>query len=113
VTTENVRERPYQVTLLGYLFILAGLAALGYHLKTATMDRWTVVIAAYEIAGILAGLFLLRGANWARWLALAWIGSHVVFAALNSYSLALAHLTLTIAIGYFLLGPAAYYFKRS
>jgi uncharacterized membrane protein HdeD (DUF308 family) len=111
MASNKLKQRPFQVTVLGYLFIIVGAAALAYHVTSAAMDRWMLVIAAYEIAGVLGGVFLLRGSNWARWFVLAWTASHVVFAALNSYSQALPHLVLTIAIGYFWLGPAAYYFK--
>ena len=30
-----------------------------------------------ELVGLLAGIFMLRGHNWARWLAVAWMAFHV------------------------------------
>ena len=33
---------------------------------------------------IVCGVFLLRGHNWARWLALAWIAFHVVLSAFHA-----------------------------
>jgi len=55
----------------------------------------------------VAGVFLLRGARWARWLVLAWLAFHVVVSALNSLSDAMAHVVLLLVVGYFLLGPPA------
>jgi len=37
-------------------------------------DVW---IEATELLAFVAGVFMLRGHNWARWLALAWIAFHV------------------------------------
>ncbi|MGA8677268.1 MAG: hypothetical protein WA867_06895 [Candidatus Acidiferrales bacterium] len=107
-------KRPFEVTLLGWFFIAVGTFAAVYHLSTAALDRWMIVILLFEGVGILAGAFLLKGARWARWLALAWVAAHVVVGALNSLAEALPHLVLLVAIGYFLLGsPTAEYYRRS
>ncbi len=64
-----------------------------------------------EFLAVFGGIFLLRGANWARWLVLAWIAFHVVISALNSFAQALPHIVLLGVIGYVLLfAPAAQYF---
>lgn len=106
-------KRPFPVTFLGGLFIVIGVAALAYHLSTSPFDRWMILIAALEILAIVAGVFLLLGRNWARWLMLAWIAFHVYAAALNSWSLAGAHLVLLIAVAYSLLTPPASRYFRS
>jgi uncharacterized membrane protein len=104
--------RPYEITVVGWLFIVVGLAALGFHLMRDAIDRWTPVIALIEILAIVGGMFLLRGANWARWLLLAWLAFHVVIAALNSFMQALPHVVLLVVIGYILLvAPASQYFR--
>jgi hypothetical protein len=106
-------KRPFEVTLLGSFFIAVGTFAAVYHLSTAALDRWMIVILLFEDVGIVAGVFLLKGARWARWLALVWVVAHVVAGALNSWADGLPHLVLLVAIGYFLLGPptAAYYHR--
>jgi hypothetical protein len=38
-----------------------------------------------ELTAILCGAFLLRGQNWARWLALAWIAFHVVLSMFHPF----------------------------
>jgi hypothetical protein len=91
--------------MLGWLFIVVGMVALVYHLSTSPLDRWTVPIALVEIIAVVGGIFLLRGARWARWLVLAWLAFHVVVSALNSVWASLPHLVLLFVVGYFLLGP--------
>src|ERR1700748_487530 len=106
-------KRPYQVTVLGWFFVVVSVAALIYHLATAEWDRWMIVMALVELIGIVGGVFLRRGANWARWLILAWIAGHAVALAFVSVKGALPHFALLIVIGYYLLGPAGWYFRAS
>ena len=98
-------KRPFPVTVLGWLFIVVGLVSDIYHLSQGPLDRWTVPVSAVGIIAIVGGIFLLRGAGWARWLLLAWLAVHVGISALNSLSASLAHLVLLLVVGYFLLGP--------
>jgi uncharacterized membrane protein HdeD (DUF308 family) len=107
-------ERPFQVTVLGWLFVVVGILSTTYHLLKNPLDRWTVPIMLVGIIAIIAGVFLLRGARWARWLVLAWLGFHVVVSALNSLSDAIPHVVLLLVVGYFLLGPpTSKYFQRA
>lgn len=101
-------KRPYEVTVAGWLFIVVGTLNTAYHLWKGAFDRWMVAILILTVSAVVAGVFLLRGAQWsrwARWLALAWIVFHVVVSALNSVSAALPHVVLLVVIGYVLLGP--------
>jgi uncharacterized membrane protein HdeD (DUF308 family) len=114
VTNLNSMKRPFQVTMLGWLFIVVGILSTTYHLLKSSLDRWTVPIVLVGIIAIVAGVFLLRGARWARWLLLAWLAFHVVVSALNSLSDALPHVVLLLVVGYFLLGPpTSKYFQRA
>ena len=70
-------ERPLPVTILGCLFILAGLVGLAYHLSQRPLDAWVALIAFIRVIAIVGGVFLLKGRNWARWLMIAWVGFHV------------------------------------
>ena len=107
-------NRPFQVTLLGWLFIVVGNVSTAYHLWKGSLDRWMVLIVLVGIIAIVAGVFLLRGARWARWLILAWLAFHMVVSALNSLSDAMAHVVLLLLVGYFLLGPpTSKYFQRA
>lgn len=107
-------KRPFEVSFLGWLMIAVGVFATTYHLWTGTMDRWMSVIVLFEFVGIASGVFLLKGARWARWLMLAWVAAHVVAGALNSWKDGLPHLLLLVAIAYALLGPpTAKYYQRA
>jgi|SRR5580658_246327 uncharacterized membrane protein HdeD (DUF308 family) len=98
-------KRPFAVAFLGWLFIAVGIAALLYHLTKGQLDAWMILIALLEIVAIVAGIFLLKGRNWARWLLLAWIAFHVISSGLNSLRASVPHLLLLIAVAYFLFTP--------
>jgi hypothetical protein len=105
VTDLDSRKRPFQIAMLGWLFIAVGILSTTYHLSKNSLDRWTIPIVLVGIIAVVAGVFLLRGAGWARWLLLAWLAFHVVVSALNSLWDALPHAVLLLAVGYVLLGP--------
>jgi uncharacterized membrane protein HdeD (DUF308 family) len=105
VTNPDSTPRPFQVTFLGWFFILVGILSTAYHLWKGSLDRWTVPIVLVGAIAVVAGIFLLRGARWSRWLVLAWLAFHVVASALNSLSAALPHVVLLLVVAYFLLGP--------
>ncbi len=112
------KRRPLSVTLIGWLFIAAGVVGLVYHAtKPGTAEGFQ-----YELAGILllralaivGGVYLLRARNWARWLLLAWLAFHVVLSAFHPLSGLLIHILLLAVIAYLLLRPeASAYFRRS
>ena len=107
-------KRPFEVTVLGWLFIVVGIASTVYHVWKGSLDRWIAPILLVGAIAVVAGIFLLRGARWARWLILAWLAFHVVVGALNSLQDALPHLVLFLVVGYFLLGPpTSKYFHSS
>jgi hypothetical protein len=93
-------KRPFQVTILGCLFILAGLVGLVYHLSERPLDHWIVLISTVRIIAVVGGVFLILGHGWARWLLLAWLAVHVVVGAFHSVSESLAHVVLLMAVGY-------------
>jgi uncharacterized membrane protein len=107
-------KRPVPVTILGYLFIVAGLVGLAYHLSERPLDRWVALISLIRIIAVVGGVFLLKGRNWARWLMLGWLALHVVVSALNSLSNCVAHVVLLLVVAYFLVTPPdSKYFQAS
>jgi len=93
--------------------MVIGILNTAWHLWKGAFDRWMIAILFLTVSAIVAGVFLLRGARWARWLALAWIAFHVVVSALNSVWDTLPHASLLLVIGYVLLGPAtAEYYRQ-
>jgi hypothetical protein len=114
VTILYPTKRPVPVTMLAWLFIAAGFVSTIYHVSKSPLDRWTLPIALVGIIAIVGGVFLLKGAGWARWLLLVWLAFHVIVSASNSLSGCLPHLVLLLVVGYFLLGsPASEYFESA
>lgn len=106
-------QRPFQVTVLGWLFIVVGIVSTADHLWKGTLDRWTIPTVLVGVVAVVAGVFLLRGARWARWLLLAWLAFHVAVSAFESLSVALPHAALLLVVGYVLLGPpTSKYFQQ-
>jgi hypothetical protein len=106
--------RPFAITVLSWLFITIGAVTLVVHGRTALRahspeDVWILVVEALAIA---AGVFMLRGANWARWLAFLWMAFHVVLAWLNGPSQALVHAIIFAGIAILLFrAEARAYFR--
>ena len=59
-------------------------------------------ISLVRLISIISGVYMLRGSNWARWLALVWIAYHVFLSAFDSWFQLIAHCLLCAAFAYFL-----------
>ena len=71
-----MHRRPLLVTIVGCVFIAAGAIGFFYHLgevRTTGAFPAMVWVELVRLIAVLAGAFVLRGRNWARWLAIAWI----------------------------------------
>jgi len=70
----NENKRPVSVLAVACLYIFVGTVGFVFHFKELLAghpDAWGIEIT--ELVALVSGIFLLRGQNWARWLALAWI----------------------------------------
>ena len=109
--------RPRSVTVIGWLFIAAGTVGLVYHasaLETSgPLDYEAVWVLFLRLLAVVGGAFMLRGADWARWLMLAWIAYHVVLSAFHSWSDTAVHAALLAGVAYLLLRPDAGAYFRS
>jgi hypothetical protein len=65
---------------------------------------WIEVI---EVLAIVCGAFMLRGHNWARWLALAWIAFHVGLSTFGAFHEFAIHSLFCAAIAWLLIRPEA------
>ena len=100
-------QRPLLITFLGWLLILAGAAqfvlyATRIHLP---LQFWGVFIPLFELIILVSGVFLLRGSNWARGLATAWIGFHVGVGFLNSVRQGVIHSLIFLVFVWLLFRP--------
>lgn len=110
-------NRPRSVTFVGWFFIAAGTIGFLYHaaeIRTQGTfgyeEAWVLVVRLVAVAG---GVFLLRGANGARWLVLGWMAYHVILSTLHSVSEVVVHVAFLGVIAWVLLRPpAARYFRE-
>lgn len=105
------KMRPSSVTVLAWIYIVVGASGFVYHLNgihAANAFQYDGIgIEAVEVLAVLGGAFMLRGQNWARWLAMAWMALHVVLGAFNGFSQFAIHLVFLGVISWLLFRPAA------
>ncbi len=93
-------KRPILVTILSLLLIVMGTVGLVYHLHEfrglSPFPLELVLISILRILAIVSGAFMLRGANWARWLAVAWIAFHVGVSYLNGWQEMVMHAVILV-----------------
>jgi hypothetical protein len=103
-------KRPRPLTIISWFFIIFGSIALLSGLlpygeitlaqRVAELKgHWMVHLS--RILQIVAGVFMLRGHNWARWLLVVWIVFHIVISALHSTFQLVLHVFIFTIILYF------------
>jgi hypothetical protein len=112
-----MRKRPLSITIIGWLFVVAGAVGLVYHateFKAGGPLQYDVVwVCLVRLVAILCGAFMLRGNNWARWLLLGWIAYHIILSAFHSLSGLIVHSLVFGVVAYFLFRRSASdYFSR-
>jgi hypothetical protein len=111
-------DRPRSITVIGWMFVAAGVVGLTYHASEFDVQRpfdaGLLGVSFLRLFAILCGAFTLRGRNWARWGLVAWLGFHVVVSALHSPVQLLMHGVLFAVVAYFLFrSQASAYFRAS
>jgi hypothetical protein len=93
-------KRPLLVTLLSLLLIVMGTVGLIYHLREfrgfSPFPLELVLISLLRILAIVSGAYMLRGANWARWLAVSWIALHVGVSYFNGWGEMAMHAVILV-----------------
>lgn len=106
-----MNRRPISVIAIACLYIVAGAAGVIYHFHDFNprhpLESEVILALLVRLAAIVCGVYLLRGANWARWLAIVWIAYHVVLSGFHSWFELAIHSLLCIVIAYVLFRPAA------
>ena len=107
-------KRPLSILLVACLYLAVGVAGFAAHFnELLAKDHAALGIEALEVLGLVAGVFLIRGANWARWLATGWIALHVLISALNSTREMAMHAIICMGIVWILFSADAERFFRS
>lgn len=107
-----MNPRPLSVSILAWVYIAVGITSAVYHLTefragSALQFSQSALIELVGLSAIIAGTFMLRGRDWARWLALAWIAFHLVVSAFHSLQQFAMHALFCAVIAWFLFRPAA------
>jgi hypothetical protein len=117
VAIDQAKKRPISITILSWLYIVVGVLSTASHFAEFRVQRpvlnevvWITVLGA---AAIVAGVFMLRGQNWARLLALLWMATHVVISAFHLMHGLLIHSVLLLLIAYFLFRREAREYFRA
>ena len=112
-----MRKPPLAVFTTGCLFVLAGLIGVAYHgyelTEAAVWDARLAGMLLVRGLAIVGGIFLLRGANWARWLLIAWMGFHTVLSLFHSIGQAAMHLVILALVAFLLFRPSSSRFFHS
>ena len=118
--------RPRSITLVAWIFILAGIVGLGadlWPLLTADAARQLVKLRADSMSDLalawgtralamVGGVGLLHGRNWARWLLVGWMMLYVVLSLFHSPGEAAAHGVIFAPLTYLMFRKnVAPYFK--
>lgn len=113
----NANKRPLIVTFIACLYILVGMLGFVFHLREFlardTFNVDVIEVEFTELVALVSGLFLLRGHNWARWLAVAWMLFHVILSALEPGRGLVVHSVICVLIIWALFHPAANRYFRN
>jgi uncharacterized membrane protein HdeD (DUF308 family) len=112
-----MNKRPLSVTLLSVLIAAAGALGVAYHLTELNLrhpfQNDVVWVGLIRLVAIVCGVYMLRGSNWARWLAMVWIGFHVVISGFHSLQEFAFHGLLFAVFAYVLFRPQATEYFRT
>jgi hypothetical protein len=102
----NLNKRPNSVTILACVYLAVGTIGFAYHFRElATLQDEGVWVELTEFLAIVSGAFMLRGRNWARWLAIVWMTFHVLLSAFHAFREFAIHCLFLAVIAWFLFRP--------
>ena len=113
-----MNKRPLTVLVIACVYIAVGTIGFAYHsteLRTGGAFHLDAVLVEFtELLAVVCGVFMLRGQNWARWVAVAWIAFHVVLSAVEAFRGFAVHCILCALIAWAVFRPdASRYFRRT
>ena len=111
-------KRPLYIAIIAWLFIAAGTIGFLYHSTEINIHDLfgnDLLLALFvRLCAVAGGIFLLRGAGWARYLLVAWLLYHVILSIFHPIEQLIMHSVLLAVITFFLFRPkASEYFKSS
>ena len=106
-----MNKRPLSLTIISILFIATGAISLGFELRDFQTQRLGIYLV--DLIAIICGVYMFRGHDWARWLALAWMAFHVVVSLFHSLFEVVVHSLLLGVLAYFLFRRRTNQFFRN
>ena len=112
----EMNKRPITVTFIACLYLAVGAAGFVFHsreiLARHAFHLGDAMVEVTELIALACGLFLLRGQNWARWLAAGWMAFHVAI-SFDSKQKLVVHVVFFVLIVYSLFrSDATAYFRK-
>jgi Trk-type K+ transport system membrane component len=113
-----MKKVPITILIVSILLIIVGGAGFISHLRDFinTQEKLyvTILVQLLRILAIISGVLLLQGINSGRWLAVAWVFSHILISAFNSASEVIAHIVIFIILSVLLFLPmSSKYFQSN
>ena len=100
-------KRPWGIWVVAMLYLGVGLFTAEQAVAALLMHREAnIASGVLGLVAIVAAAYLPLGANWARWLALGWMGFHVAI-SYRVLSEMLAHLAIFAGIAVLLFLPSS------
>src|ERR1043166_8522117 len=113
----KVKKRPIAVTIVSVLFIIVGVGGMIRGVWSVLAGRGggitghelmdVSLVEVSSLAALVSGLFIWRGANWARWLCLAWMAFHVVVSMGHESMQLIVHIVWLVVLTVVLFWPSA------
>jgi len=114
---DHMNKRPLAVLLIGCVYIVTGAAGFAAHFSELNarhpFENDVAWVELVSLIALVSGAYLLRGHNWARWLALAWMGFHVILSIFHTRTELGVHALFFAVLTYFLYRPAATRYFRT
>jgi hypothetical protein len=99
-----MKKAPLPVIVISVLIMLAavfGLYGVWLNFASHTISRnQALLVVVVNLLGVVAGTLTLRGRNWARWLAVAWMAFHVVISVGHALGELTVHAVLLVLFAY-------------
>lgn len=106
----NANKPPVSILLIACLYLVVGSFGFVRNLHAFGHPDF-MWIELTEVLAVIAGAFMLRGRNWARWIALLWMGFHVALTLVTQQNL-VVHALIFALIAWVLFRPEARHYFR-
>ncbi len=105
----NAKKRPITVVSVACLYVMVG--SFGFIRNLRAIGHADIYwIELTEVLAVVAGVFMLRGLNWAHWLALVWMAFDLALSLTTPHSLVIHSLIFVLIAWLLLRSDAREYF---